>query len=147
MNCCCLVVQSCPILCNPMDCSLSGSSFHGIFQARILERVANSFSRGSPWLRDRNQVIPDYPFSRFSKETEWKKHNLKLISFYGHYSSNRNLSFLFFLKIVFLFESSRCKEINRVFFFFFFNRVTCSFFSRDQQQFPHLFSGDCATWE
>ena len=32
--------QSCPTLCNPTDCSLPGSSFHGIFQARILEWVA-----------------------------------------------------------------------------------------------------------
>ena len=31
------VAQSCPTLCNPMDCSLPGSSVHGIFQARILE--------------------------------------------------------------------------------------------------------------
>ena len=31
------VTQSCPILCDPMDCSLSGSSVHGIFQARVLE--------------------------------------------------------------------------------------------------------------
>ena len=40
------VSQSCPTLCNPMDCSLPGSSIHGIFQARILEWVAVSFSRG-----------------------------------------------------------------------------------------------------
>ena len=33
--------------CDPMDCSLSGSSVHGILQARILEWVAISFSRGS----------------------------------------------------------------------------------------------------
>ena len=44
--CCCEVAQSCPTLCNPMDCSLPGSSVHGIFQARILEWVAISFSRG-----------------------------------------------------------------------------------------------------
>ena len=31
------VTQSCPTLCDPMDCSLSGSSVHGIFQARVLE--------------------------------------------------------------------------------------------------------------
>ena len=31
------VAQSCPTLCNPMDCSLPGSSVHGIFQARVLE--------------------------------------------------------------------------------------------------------------
>ena len=41
------VAQSCPILCDPMDCSLTGSSIHGIFQARILEWVAISFSRRS----------------------------------------------------------------------------------------------------
>ena len=41
------VAQSCPILCNPMDCSLSGSSVYGIFQARVLEWIAISFSRGS----------------------------------------------------------------------------------------------------
>ena len=36
--------QSCPTLCDPMDCSLLGSSVHGIFQARVLEWVAISFS-------------------------------------------------------------------------------------------------------
>ena len=40
-------------LCNPMDCSLPGSSVHGIFQARVLEWVAISFSRGSSQPRDR----------------------------------------------------------------------------------------------
>ena len=34
------VAQSCPTLCNPMDCSLPGSTIHGIFQARVLEWVA-----------------------------------------------------------------------------------------------------------
>ena len=45
--CCCLVAQSCPTLCHPMDCSSPGASVHGISQARILECVAVSFSRGS----------------------------------------------------------------------------------------------------
>ena len=45
------VAQSCPTLCDPMDCSLPGS-IHEIFQARILECVAISFSRESSWLRD-----------------------------------------------------------------------------------------------
>ena len=40
------VFKSCPTLCNPMDCSLPDSSVHGISQARILEWVAISFSRG-----------------------------------------------------------------------------------------------------
>ena len=38
------VAQSCPTLRDPMDCSLPGSSAHGIFQARILEWVAIAFS-------------------------------------------------------------------------------------------------------
>ena len=50
------VAQSCPTLCYPMDCSLPGSSVHGIFQARILEWVAISFSRGSSRPRDRTRV-------------------------------------------------------------------------------------------
>ena len=49
-------IQSCPALWDPMDCSRSGSSVHGLSQARILEWVAISFSRGSPWPRDRTQV-------------------------------------------------------------------------------------------
>ena len=43
-----LVTQSCPILCNPMDGSLPGSSVHGILQARILQWVAIPFSRDLP---------------------------------------------------------------------------------------------------
>ena len=50
------VTGSCPTLCDPMDCSLSGSSLHGILQARVLEWVAISFSRGSSQLRDRTWV-------------------------------------------------------------------------------------------
>ena len=42
---CVLVTQSCLTLCDPMDGSLPGSSVHGIFQARVLEWVAISFSR------------------------------------------------------------------------------------------------------
>ena len=45
-------LQSCPTLCDPVDCSPPGSSVHGILQARILEWVAISFSRGSYRPRD-----------------------------------------------------------------------------------------------
>ena len=38
------VAQSCPTLCDPMDCSLPGSSIHGIFQARVVEWGAIAFS-------------------------------------------------------------------------------------------------------
>ena len=50
------VAQLCPTLCDPVDYSPPGSSVHGILQARILEWVAISFSRGSSQLRDRTQV-------------------------------------------------------------------------------------------
>ena len=43
----CVHSQSCPALCDPMDCSLPGSSVRGIFQARILEWVAVSYSNSS----------------------------------------------------------------------------------------------------
>ena len=43
----CLITKLCPTLCDPMDCSPLGSSLHGISQARILERIAISFSTGS----------------------------------------------------------------------------------------------------
>ena len=50
------VTQSCPTLCNLMDCSLPDSSVHGILQARILEWLAVPFSRGSSQSRDQTQV-------------------------------------------------------------------------------------------
>ena len=55
--CCCIVAQLCLSLCCPTDCSPPGSYVHGISQARILERVAISFSRRSSWPRDRTQVF------------------------------------------------------------------------------------------
>ena len=50
----CLVTKSCLNLCDPMNCSAPGSSVHRFFQARILEWVAISFSKGS--CRPRNQT-------------------------------------------------------------------------------------------
>ena len=50
------VAQSCPTLCDPMGCSLPGSSVHEIFQAIVLEWIAISFSRGSSQPRDRTRV-------------------------------------------------------------------------------------------
>ena len=50
------VARSCPTLCYPMDCSIPGSSVHGIFQAVILEWIAISFSNGSSWPRDWTRV-------------------------------------------------------------------------------------------
>ena len=53
----CSVAKSHPtFFCDHMDCSLPGSSVHGTPQARILEGVAISFSRGSSWPRDQTYV-------------------------------------------------------------------------------------------
>ena len=68
------VAQSCPTLCDPMDCSLPGSSVHGVFQARILEWVAISFSRGSSQPRARTRVshIVDRCFTVWgTREVYW----------------------------------------------------------------------------
>ena len=50
------VTQSCSTLCDPMDCSLSSSSVHGISQARTVEWIATPFSRESSWSRSQTQV-------------------------------------------------------------------------------------------
>ena len=54
---CCWVTQLCPTLYDPMDCSLPGPSVHGISQARILEWIPISFSRGSSQAR----IKPTFP--------------------------------------------------------------------------------------
>ena len=54
--CVCSVAQSSLTLCDPVDCSPWGFSVHGISQARILEQVAISFSRGSSQPRDRTCI-------------------------------------------------------------------------------------------
>ena len=52
------VAQSCPTLCNPIDSSPPGSSVHGIFQARVLEWVAISFSNLDSILKNRDITLP-----------------------------------------------------------------------------------------
>ena len=79
------VAQSCPTLCDPMDCILPGSSLHGpgsslhgILQASVLEWVAISFSRGSSQPRDQTQVscIPGRCFNLWAtREAEWPPAN------------------------------------------------------------------------
>ena len=58
VNCggCCLVSRLYLTLCNPLGYSPPGSSVHGISQARILEWIAISFSRGSSWLRNQTCI-------------------------------------------------------------------------------------------
>ena len=54
------VAQSCPTLCDPVDCSLPGSSVYGILQARILEWVTISFSRGIFPTQGSNPGLPHW---------------------------------------------------------------------------------------
>ena len=54
LSLCC--VQLCLTLCNPVDCTPSCTSIHGTFQARILEQVAISYTRGSSWPRDQTYI-------------------------------------------------------------------------------------------
>ena len=54
--CVCVCAESCLTLCNPVDCSLLGSSVHGIFQVRILDWVAISYSRASSQPRDQTVI-------------------------------------------------------------------------------------------
>ena len=85
---CAKSLQSCLILCDTMDCSPPGSSVHGIPQARILEWVAVSFSRGSSWPRDwpTSLVSPTLAGRFFTTSTTWEIH------YYTY-------SFFFFLKM------------------------------------------------
>ena len=70
-----LVTQLLPTLCKPMDCSLPGSSAPGILQARILEWVAISYSRGSSQTRDWTWVScfagGGFFTGRATRETPW----------------------------------------------------------------------------
>ena len=59
------VIQSCPTPSDPMDCSLPGSSVHRIFQARVLEWVAISFSNAGKWkVKSENEVAQSCPTCR-----------------------------------------------------------------------------------
>ena len=63
--CCAKSIESCLTLCNPMECSLPGSSVHGILQAGILGWVAISFSRESSQLRDQTCISYSFCIGRW----------------------------------------------------------------------------------
>ena len=66
-----LVTQSCPTLCNPMDCSLPGSSVHEIPQVRILGWVTISFS--SEWIQELNLKTARLEERKKGSENERKR--------------------------------------------------------------------------
>ena len=63
------VAQLCPTLSNPMDCSLPGSSNHGIFQARVLEWGAIAFSKKYNRVKQLFITLPDSVDKEFGKST------------------------------------------------------------------------------
>ena len=89
------VSQSCLTLSDPMDCSLSGFSVHRIFQARILEWVAISFSRRSSWPRDWTRV--SHVVGR--RFTVWATRE---VSRYVHIYANGIISFHFMAELYFI---------------------------------------------
>ena len=73
---CAKFLHLCLTLCDPMDCSLPGSSVHRILQGRILEWVAMSSSRGSSWPRDWTHIscISCTAGGFFATSTTWEAH-------------------------------------------------------------------------
>ena len=95
------VAQSCPTLHDPMDCSLPGSSLHGIFQARVLEWVAIAFSVVS--------LCSCKPHSSF---TPISQVNSSIFSFYAFISAVDTLVIIHsFLKLIFI-VFSFCWTLN-----------------------------------
>jgi len=77
---CAKLLQPCPTLCDPMDCSSTGSSVHGLFQARILEWFAMPSSRGSSWPRDRTHIscLLHWQAGFFTTSATWEKWKVKV---------------------------------------------------------------------
>ena len=82
-----IVTQSCPTLYDPVDCSPPGSSVHGILQARVLEWVATSFSRGSSQPRDQTQVSCIAGGFFTAEPPEKPPQSVQLLSHVGIFSS------------------------------------------------------------
>ena len=93
----CEVAQSCLTLCNPMDCSLPGSFIHGVFQARVLEWVAISFSRESsqPRIWTRVSCIAGRFFTDWAMK---EAHSLCLSTCYPHVLSLLMLTLITWLR-------------------------------------------------
>ena len=95
--CVCVYAQSYPTLCNPTDCSLAGSSVHGILQARKFEWVAIPFSRGSSQTQDWTQVscIADRFFTAWATREALYSSTMKpnpLIKFHERIKGTLNMN-------------------------------------------------------
>ena len=85
---------SCPTVCNPLDSSLPVSSAHRISQARMLEQVATSLSRGSSWPRDETHVscIGKWVLLLLSHQESSYASRRFLFHYYGNGLANRGTS-------------------------------------------------------
>ena len=117
-------------LCNPM-----GSSIHGIFQARVLEWVATSFSRGSSWPRDRTWVscIAGRHFTIWATREAsipYTKH-LSDIWFTNIFSHSEGCIFNF---LIVYFEKILIWEVQ---FIYVFSLVACAYGVLSEKQWPN----------
>ena len=114
------LLQSCPILCDPVDCSLPGSSVHGILQTRILEGVAMPSSRRSSRPRDRTfkSVSPALAGDYFTRWVTWKPSKLWV--------------------------STKCSVLYQMLSLRFNSGLRCSF-EIELRDFPVWFSGEEST--
>ena len=83
-----MCAQSCPALCDSMECSPPGSSVHGISQGTMLERVFTLLPRGSSPSRDRTRIfcISCVARSFFTTEPPWKDTKLRgVLIFFKEY--------------------------------------------------------------
>ena len=78
---CAKPLQLCPTLCNPIDCSFSGSSVHGILQARILECVATPRDLPDPGIEPVSLTSPALADRFFTTNAIWKAHSGTLYMF------------------------------------------------------------------
>ena len=87
---CAKSLQSCPTLCDPIDCSLPGCSVHGILQARILEWVAVPSSRGSSWPRDQAVSLTSQALAGgfFTASATWEDPHLNMPMCITNYASS-----------------------------------------------------------
>ena len=91
----CVCAESCPALCDPKDCSLPGSSVHGILQSRILEWVDLPSSRGSPQSRNQtyNSCVSCIADRFFTHWVTWEAPNFMFLTILLICDFNKNFSF------------------------------------------------------
>ena len=105
----CSVVQSCRTLRDPVDCNPPGSSVRGIFQARILERSAISYSRGSSQPKDRPRISC---ISCIGRQSLYQWTTWEVLSHYIHHSNTRGRQGIGFSRLEYHFYSSGTRMLS-----------------------------------